>query len=207
MPELKELISAGAGTSLEFIPHIENQNHIAQTIVAFANTQGGKLLVGVKDNGKIVGVFPNEELQNLEELIENCCDPRVEIESTVHQEGRHLVLEIQIPKSDRKHKAIGDDGQLKFYHRLDKHTLSINRVIIQLWKLQDQGSSTPNSLDIETTDVIELIKENQPVTISKLFRLSGINKNRVNEIMANLIHWNLVDCEFVDSAIEYAMHK
>lgn len=206
MSELKDLISTGVGTSLEFIPHIDDPKEVARTIVAFANTEGGKLIVGIKSNGKVSGVFPKEELQSLKEGIENYSDPMVIVESKTHQEGRHFILEIQIPKSDRKHKAQDENGQLNFYHRINKHTLSINRVFIQLWKLQDQRSLKPDSLDDETTEIIELIKENQPVTVSKLFRFSGINKNRVNEILASLIHWNLVICNVVDSRIEYTIH-
>jgi ATP-dependent DNA helicase RecG len=45
--------------------------NIAQTLVAFANADGGELLVGVEDNGTISGLnsFKEEELQLLEESI------------------------------------------------------------------------------------------------------------------------------------------
>ena len=61
MSELKRLIAEGEGVQLDFKFRIDDQKKIARTLSAFANTEGGKLLIGVKDNGKINGVNPEEE--------------------------------------------------------------------------------------------------------------------------------------------------
>src|SRR3546814_20954398 len=58
---IKTLILQGEGEQLDFKNRISNCAKIAKTLVAFANTKGGKLLVGVADDGTIKGVKSEEE--------------------------------------------------------------------------------------------------------------------------------------------------
>ena len=51
-----EQIARGEGKTLEFKEVIPASGRLAKTIVAFANTGGGKIIIGVKDNGTIVGI-------------------------------------------------------------------------------------------------------------------------------------------------------
>lgn len=50
---IKSLISKGEGVDLDFKQEIQNPRKIAKSMVSFANTQGGILLIGVRDNGSI----------------------------------------------------------------------------------------------------------------------------------------------------------
>ena len=61
MESVKQLITRGQDVSLEFTSHIENQLTITRTIVAFANTNGGKVIVGINEKNKVVGVEPAED--------------------------------------------------------------------------------------------------------------------------------------------------
>ena len=51
--ELKLIIKEGEGLSVEFKERFTTK--IDRDIVAFSNTRGGILLLGVDDNGKVVG--------------------------------------------------------------------------------------------------------------------------------------------------------
>ena len=63
---IKELISQGEGVHLDFKFEISDAQKIARSLVAFANTSGGKLLIGVNDNGVIKGVLSEEEYYMIE---------------------------------------------------------------------------------------------------------------------------------------------
>ena len=53
---LEELLSKNEGKTLEFKENSQSLQKIIQTIIAFANTAGGILLIGVKNETKeIVG--------------------------------------------------------------------------------------------------------------------------------------------------------
>jgi predicted HTH transcriptional regulator len=66
MSSLHEYIKEGEHESQDFKFRIDDQKKIARTLSAFANTVGGRLLIGVKDNGKVVGVDPQEEFYMIE---------------------------------------------------------------------------------------------------------------------------------------------
>ena len=63
---LEKLISEGEHVHQDFKFAISDARKIAKSLSAFANTEGGRLLVGVKDNGKIAGVRSEEELYMIE---------------------------------------------------------------------------------------------------------------------------------------------
>ena len=66
MELLDQYIAEGEHSRQDFKFRIDEQKKIARTLCAFANTDGGRLLIGVKDNGKIVGVDPQEEFFMIE---------------------------------------------------------------------------------------------------------------------------------------------
>ena len=60
------LIAEGEHQQQDFKFEISDARKIAKTLSAFANTDGGRLLIGVKDNGRIAGVRSEEEKYMIE---------------------------------------------------------------------------------------------------------------------------------------------
>lgn len=200
---LIERISKGEGAQLDFKFRIDDQRKIARTLVAFANSHGGSLLIGVKDNGKIAGVNPEEEFHMIQGAADLFTKPEVQFESKTWQEGHHFVLEIVVPKSELKHKALDDDGKLKSYVRVNDHTLLGNKILEKIWRLEKFGVNRPESFDEDTLALIQTIRESQPVTISKLYRSIPISKNRVDGIVSVLVFWNVIRMEMNESGTFY----
>ena len=80
---IQQLISEGEHIQQDFKFAISDARKIAQSISAFANTQGGRLLIGVKDNEKIAGVRSEEEIYMIEAAARMYCRPQVELENRV----------------------------------------------------------------------------------------------------------------------------
>ena len=59
---IRELISQGEHEEQDFKFAISDARKIARSVSAFANNRGGRLLVGVKDNGTIAGVRSEEDI-------------------------------------------------------------------------------------------------------------------------------------------------
>ena len=57
---IKDLVSEGEHELQDFKFEISDAKKIAKSLSAFANTKGGRLLVGVKDNGKMAGIRSEE---------------------------------------------------------------------------------------------------------------------------------------------------
>lgn len=201
--ELKERISQGEGSRLDFMFRIDDQRKIARTLVAFANSYGGSLLIGVKDNGKITGVNPEEGFYMIQEAANMFTKPEVEFESKAWQEGHHFVLEIIVEKSESKHKALDDDGKLRSYVRIDDHTLVGNKILDKIWQLEKFGGDRPESFDEDTLGVIQSIRELQPVTISQLYRSIPLSKNTVDGMVSMLVFWDVISMEMNKSGTFY----
>jgi predicted HTH transcriptional regulator len=65
---IRQLVSEGEHCHQDFKFEISDARKIARSLSAFANTEGGRLLIGVKDNGKIAGVRSDEEIYMIESL-------------------------------------------------------------------------------------------------------------------------------------------
>ena len=61
LEEIKRLVARGEGRHLEFKRRVPEPERVAKEVVAFANSGGGRLLLGVDDDGTIVGVRDSEE--------------------------------------------------------------------------------------------------------------------------------------------------
>ncbi len=73
---LKALVKQGEGMHLEFKLKAAHPEKIVREIVAFANTEGGLLLIGVSDDKSIPGLkFPDEEEYILTRAIAKYCAP------------------------------------------------------------------------------------------------------------------------------------
>ena len=71
-------IAAGEGPQQEFKRQIDNGESVAGEIVAFANSDGGTLFVGVEDDGTVVGLAdPDTLFQTLVHLCRDRCIPPV----------------------------------------------------------------------------------------------------------------------------------
>ncbi|PTM02731.1 MAG: ATP-binding protein, partial [Bacteroidetes bacterium] len=71
--ELYRLIREGEHQQLDFKFRIDSSTKIARTLSSLANCDGGRLLIGVKDNGKITGINPEEEYFMIEGAAELYC--------------------------------------------------------------------------------------------------------------------------------------
>lgn len=101
--ELKELINKGEGHHLEFKLEKENNRDFAKTIVSFANTDGGKILIGVADDGTIVGVTdPDLLMQKIGNIAYNNCEPSITvIQETAKIDDKTIAI-VNVPKGSQR---------------------------------------------------------------------------------------------------------
>lgn len=205
MSELERKIYKGEGVNQDFKFRIDDQKKIARTLVAFANTDGGSLLIGVKDNGKISGVNPEEEYYMIEGAADLYTRQPVQFESKIWKEGHHLVLEIVVPKSSIKHQAVDEDGRWRSYVRVEDHTLLGNKILTRIWKLEKDGVNRPESFDDITLNFIKLVKEFQPVSISQLYKRSKLQLRKVDQMLAVLVFWNIIQMNMSETGTTYSI--
>ncbi|MFV0554500.1 MAG: RNA-binding domain-containing protein [Mangrovibacterium sp.] len=108
-------IKKGESKILEFKETLSDKMKIIKTIIAFSNTAGGKLLIGVDDKGTVVGVDDNAvfEMQDtVASIVYDNCAPYISPEIyNVNIDGK-IVLVVEVVRGNQKpyyYKAKGRD--------------------------------------------------------------------------------------------------
>jgi predicted HTH transcriptional regulator len=203
---IKKLIEEGEHQRLDFKFEISDSRKIAKTLVAFANTDGGTLLVGVKDNGKIAGVKTDEELYMVEAAATMYCKPKVDFHFNKWSVDGKTVLEIMVPKSIMgPHLAeISIDKWLAFIRIKDENILA-NAVQLKVWKKAHQSKGIFIEFSGKEKLLLQFLETNPSITISKFCKTALITRKAAENILANLISWNLVEMVFVNNRFEYRL--
>jgi len=94
-----KFISKGESKTLEFKEQLPTNNSIAKTVIAFANTSGGKLIIGVSDSREIVGIQEEnifEIKDKIISLIFDRCSPNIlpEIYTVTIEDKLLLIVEV-----------------------------------------------------------------------------------------------------------------
>jgi len=208
METLQDLIDQGEHVNQDFKFRIDDQRKIARTLCAFANTSGGSLLIGVKDNRKIAGCNPEEEFHMLEGAASVFCQPELKITSKIWQEDFRLVLEVSVAKSENgPHKAKDDDGKWKPYIRIKDKTTAVNKILEWVWIEQKRKTARPEHFGEDELQLLKSIGKFQPVTLSKLYRESTLPLRRVDRLLVLFICWDLVDMIFENDGIYYRLRE
>ncbi len=116
---LQKRIEAGEGFHLDFKYHVDDAARIARSLSAFANCGGGSLLVGVKDNGRIIGIQTEEEYYVIESANQRHLRPRVPLRFVVWPANGKTVLEVKVPAVGRRPVYVWDtDRKWRAYLRM-----------------------------------------------------------------------------------------
>jgi predicted HTH transcriptional regulator len=203
---IKDLIAQGEHQKLDFKFEISDTRKIARTLSAFANTEGGKLLIGVKDNGTITGIRTDEEEYMIESAAHLYCEPRIEY--SIHKwniDGR-WVLEVSISKSKRRpHYAKDDNGKRIAYVRVGDQNFQANRILIRVWNnaLNKQGTLLKYRQEEEA--LIHFLEQNPFITLTRFIKVAHTTRQIAETILIKLITMNIIDVEVTEKAVYYKL--
>lgn len=189
-------ISEGEHAHQDFKFAISDIRKIAKSLSAFANTGGGRLLVGVKDNGKIAGVRSEEEIYMVEAAASVYCTPALELENHVyHVEGKD-VLEVIVPESAHKPICALDENNRPWaYVRIDDENILATPVHLALWKHSEKEEERVAYTEREQ-HLLHLFGTRKALTLSQCVRLAKMPRRQMCTILADFIRFGLVEQEF-----------
>lgn len=117
--QILALAAAGEGKTAEFKRGLQHDAKLARTLAAFANTRGGLLLVGVGDDGEILGApHPPRTRERLLAIARERVEPPLEVETLLVRVRDKLIVCCSVPFSAaRPHAAIDDEGAREIFVR------------------------------------------------------------------------------------------
>ena len=176
------LIAEGEHQRQDFKFEISDARKIAKTLSAFANTDGGRLLIGVKDNGKIAGVRSDEEQYMIEAAAQMYCQPEVNYTMQTFQAEGRSVLVVQIEESLQKPVYAKDEtGKPLAYLRIkDENILA-----------------TPRLTYTEREQLLlDLLEENDSLSLNRYCRLARLSRRAAEHLLAKFIRFDIVEPVF-----------
>jgi predicted HTH transcriptional regulator len=185
---LHKLIAEGEHQQQDFKYCINDSKKIAKSLVAFSNTDGGRLLIGVKDNGKIAGISSDEEFYMIESAARIYSKPAIDFTTRQWHIGGKTVLEIGIEQGNKKpYYAQDENGKWLAYIRVEDENFLAHRIQIEAWRKQKSKKGICFTYSDDERALIEYLQKNPSISFSKYMRLAQISRKKATEILSNFV--------------------
>lgn len=202
MSYVMHMIAEGEHQRQDFKTRVDDARKIARTLSAFANTDGGRLLIGVKDDGSIAGVNAEEEYHMLNEAAQAHCRPAVPFEVQVWKAEFRTVLEVQVPRSAaRPHFAetassadAGPERWQAFLRRADEN-LKANPVMVKVWQYEMRTDRPEFRYDQYIGKVFQAWREGRSLQFRHVMRKGRLHPEEAEDLLSSLVVWGIIDME------------
>jgi len=203
---IKKMIQTGEHQQLDFKYEISDSRKIAKSLVAFANTDGGILLIGVKDNGAIAGVRSDEEFYMVEAAAQLYSKPEIEFSTKSYVVNGKTVLEIIIHKSKiRPHFAKDYDDSWKAYVRVNDENFEANRILLEVWKQENNKQGIFLEFSEKEKVLLNYLENNAEISISKFCRIAYLPIRRAEKILVKLILLDIIKMQISQKGVLYSL--
>lgn len=204
---LRNLISGGENQQLDFKYAINDSRKIARTLVSFANTDGGKLLIGVRDNGSIAGIRSDEEIYMVDTAAHLFCRPEITYNTRQHAAMGKTILEVEVMKGQEKpYQAKDESGRWICYFRHEDQNLAANKVLLQVWRKEKKKSGVMVRFGKAEKFLMDHLLKNGSITFSKFRKLARISAYRAESILANLIILKILLMNASEKGFTYSLN-
>ena len=202
--KLYAFINEGEHQQQDFKFCISDSKKIARSLVAFANTDGGRLLVGVKDNGKIAGVRSEEEFHMIEAAANLYSKPSVNFEFNTWKIEGKIILEINISPSDqRPHFALNEKEEWKPYVRVHDENRMGNKILAAVWVQEKSNKSDSILFSSSEIELLKSLRNREYFSFNQFKRMSKLHYKRAEKLIIKLICWDIIDLEFTQQGCKY----
>ena len=190
---LQQLIKLGENETVDFKQTISSAQKIAKAIVAFANTKGGKILVGVNDNGGISGVNVEEEMHTMQAGADIFCKPPVELEFTEEIINGKSILIAHIQESEVKpHYVLGEDKKWWAYIRVKDQCLLASKVMLDVMRSNTRNDVSLIKFGFPEKVLLEYLEKNSRITLKEFCKLANIGRWRAGKVLVNLVRMQVI---------------
>lgn len=195
---LKDLVRRGEGQQIEFKLKVNHPDKIVREVVAFANTDGGLLLVGVNDDLSIPGLkYADEDLYLLERAIQKFCFPAIPYtleRIQLYDEREVLVFRIQ-PSPNRPHYVVLDPekpDEKKAYVRVADKSVQASKEVREILK----GERTERSVRFTYGDkervLMQHLSQHQTITVDLFASIANVPRKIASRTLVLLVLANVL---------------
>ena len=201
---LLSLIREGEHQQQDFKYRVSDACKLAKSVSAFANTDGGRLLIGVRDDGHLSGVRSEEEIFMMHQAAYKFCKPEPSIKfDTFHVDGRTIVIATVPPSDKRPVCAQDDEGRMRAYIRIADENIVASPVHLALWRESQKPQGSVITYNDDIKKLLSVMEGRQ--TLNQIVRLSKLPRHKVITLLARLIRFGNVRCEYINQQFLFSM--
>lgn len=180
LDDLRRLAAMGEGRHLEFKNRVPRPERIAREIIALANTDGGKVLVGVDDDGTILGVKDaHEEFFTLQAALADRILPPIDLGfEPVRVSRTREVLVVHVPASlDRPHvlrseqRPDGTQPKQRAFVRVADQSVEASREAVAIMKAEARGDAVTFTFGDAERQLLDYLVRHETITVLTYARM------------------------------------
>ena len=193
---IASLIEEGEHEHQDFKFAVSDARKIARSLSAFTNNDGGRLLIGVKDNGVIAGVRNEEDVYVVEQAAEMYCVPSQQLRVTAFKtDGGHTVMRVEIDRAPTRPVRVKETGgELKAYYRVRDENIAAPELLVRAWqRAAESGGGTLISLDGHSRTLLNMAAAEGGVRFDDFMLSAHASRSVAEEIAVTLYSMGLID--------------
>lgn len=201
---IERLVAEGEHEQQDFKFMISDARKIARSVSAFANNSGGRLLIGVKDNGVVAGVRNEEDVYVVEQAAGRYCEPPQQVEFKAYRvDAAVTVIVASIARAQsRPVSVIEEDGRRRAYYRVADENIAAHPLMVEAWKhAEADGGGVVMTLTGLESDLLRLV-EGRLLDLREVAVGLHIAESRARSLIVRLAVVGLVDFIYTGNAFK-----
>lgn len=190
---IAKLIAQGENQQLDFKFEISSASKIAKSLVAFANSKGGKLLIGVKDNGVIAGIRTDEEIFMLESAAKLYSNPQIEFKTKFWDIEGKAILEVTIPKGKKQpYFAKDDNNTWQCYVRVEDKNIVANNIYLRYIK-EKNNRNVRLQYKRQIEFILDYLNDFNTIDFNTFKQVAQIGDKQAENILVDLMILDIIE--------------
>jgi hypothetical protein len=175
--DLRKLVDRGEGSGLEFKRKATYPDKIVREMIAFANTKGGILLLGVADDKTIPGLkYPDEESHVMRAALKKCSPALPVVETYIPVGNSRTVIQYHVSESTRKPHYFIDGDDRQAFVRVNDQSIRASREVREIVKRAQHKKDIRFNYGEHERFLMQYLEEHKTITLKKFIELRGVKK-------------------------------
>jgi predicted HTH transcriptional regulator len=204
--DLKKLVDRGEGSGLEFKRKATYPEKIVREMIAFANTAGGTLLLGIGDDKTIPGLkYPEGESHVMREALKKCQPPLLVKETFIPVGNARTVIRYEIPESKRKPHYLVEGEERHAFVRVNDQSIRASREMREIVKRGQRKRDIRFHYGEEEQFLMQYLEQHKTITLKTFLELRGLKRMYASKKLILLVLADVLTITPHEKGDEYSL--
>lgn len=186
--DLRKLVDKGEGSHLEFKRKATYPDKIVREMIAFANSKGGIVLLGVGDDRSMPGLkYPEGESHVIHNALKKCSPPLVIRETFIPIGNSRTIIQYVVPESNTKPHYQFLEKEKHAYVRVNDQSIKASREIREIIKRAQRKKDIRFHYGEHEQFLMQFLEEHKTITLKKFIGMRGLRKNYASKKLILLV--------------------